>query len=235
MTELADRNIPAQNARWSFSGPVADGFDGHVAKSVPLYHSTHDLVLNISDFFVRDESLVYDLGCATGQLTAQLAQRHSAKSAKFVGIDSEPDMIAKAARNKTPNLRFETASIIDTVLQPSDFIVSFYTMQFIPAKHRQDVFNHIYASLNWGGGFLLFEKVRAPDARFQDMMTTIYHDWKQHMGFLPAEIMAKTNSLKGVLDPFSTQGNLDLLKRAGFVDVTSVYKFVSFEGFLAVK
>ena len=28
----------------------------------------------------------------------------------------------------------------------------------------------IYKSLNWGGGFIMFEKVRAPDARFQDLM-----------------------------------------------------------------
>ncbi|MEK7298654.1 MAG: methyltransferase, partial [Candidatus Margulisiibacteriota bacterium] len=41
--------------------------------------------------------------------------------------------------------------------------------------------------------------------------------------------------LKGVLEPFSTQGNLDLLKRAGFVDVTSVMKYICFEGFLAIK
>jgi len=47
--------------------------------------------------------------------------------------------------------------------------------------------------------------------------------------------VAKARSLKGVLEPFSTLGNLDLLKRAGFVDVISLFKYVCFEGFLAIK
>lgn len=191
MNDLAGDNIPAQNARWTFSGPTSAAFDTHVAKSVPLYHATHDLVLNISDFFVQDGSLIYDLGCATGQLTSRLAQRHSNRSAHFTGIDSEPDMIDLAQNRRAPNLEFQLGSIVDLQIQPCDLAISFYTMQFIAAKHRQSVFDKIYNALNWGGGFILFEKVRAPDARFQDMMTTIYHDWKQHMGFLPKKSWPK--------------------------------------------
>jgi tRNA (cmo5U34)-methyltransferase len=41
--------------------------------------------------------------------------------------------------------------------------------------------------------------------------------------------------LKGVLEPFSTQGNTDLLRRAGFVDLMTVMKYVCFEGYLAIK
>ena len=47
--------------------------------------------------------------------------------------------------------------------------------------------------------------------------------------------MAKSNSLKGVLEPFSTSGNLSLLKRAGFKDIMTVFKYGCFEGFLAIK
>jgi tRNA (cmo5U34)-methyltransferase len=81
----------------------------------------------------------------------------------------------------------------------------------------------------------LFEKVRGADARFQDMMTAIYTDFKLDQGYNPDEIISKSRSLKGVLEPFSTQGNLDLLKRAGFVDVMTIMKWVCFEGFLAIK
>ena len=97
------------------------------------------------------------------------------------------------------------------------------------------MFDRIFNALNWGGGFLLFEKVRAPDARFQDMMSAIYTDYKLDNGYNSEEIIAKSRSLKGVLEPFSTQGNLDLLKRAGFVDIMTIMKFISFEGFLAIK
>jgi tRNA (cmo5U34)-methyltransferase len=100
---------------------------------------------------------------------------------------------------------------------------------------RQQFFDKIYASLNWGGALLLFEKVRAPDARFQDLATTVYNDFKLAQGYTGEEIVAKTRSLKGVLEPFSTQGNLDMLARSGFVDMMTVMKWVNFEGFLAIK
>ena len=66
-------------------------------------------------------------------------------------------------------------------------------------------------------------------------MSGLYVDYKLEQGYSASEILGKTKSLKGVLDPFSTQGNLDLFRRAGFVDVMSVFKYVCFEGFLCVK
>ena len=74
-------------------------------------------------------------------------------------------------------------------------------------------FNKIFKELNWGGGFLFFEKVRAPDARFQDIMSLIYNDFKLDNKFTPKEIIAKSRSLKGVLEPFSSKANIELLKR----------------------
>jgi tRNA (cmo5U34)-methyltransferase len=82
---------------------------------------------------------------------------------------------------------------------------------------------------------VFFEKVRGPDARFQDIMKVLYHDFKKRNGFTPEEILNKEESLRGVLDPFSTEGNVGLLKRAGFVDFMTVMKYVCFEGVLAIK
>jgi len=82
---------------------------------------------------------------------------------------------------------------------------------------------------------VIFEKVRGPDARFQDIATAIYTDFKLDRGYTGNEIIAKSRSLKGVLEPFSTAGNLGLLQRAGFVDIMTVMKYVCFEGFLAIK
>ena len=37
------------------------------------------------------------------------------------------------------------------------------------------------------------------------------------------------------MDPFSSNANFEMLKRAGFKDVMSILKFLNFEGFLAIK
>lgn len=236
MAKVGDQ-IQAENANWSFGGNVAATFDAHVSKSVPLYEQGHELVAKVSDYFLTNGSVCYELGCSTGALTHRLAERNKSKSVKFIACDLEEKMAEHARERLRPfkNVTVIHGDIVELDLEPADFIVSYYTMQFIRPKFRQDVFDRIYKALNWGGAFVLFEKVRACDARFQDMMTTIYNDFKLDQGYDEAEIVGKARSLKGVLEPFSTQGNIDLMKRAGFVDVMTIQKYVSFEGFLAIK
>ena len=232
----AGDNIKVENSSWTFSGKVAQNFDKHISKSVPYYHWSHQLGLNISDFFLKNNSNVYDLGCSTGSFLEMIAKRHSKKKINFHGIDEVKEMINWAKnKNKNKNIKFLNKNIINYKLKKSEFITSFYTIQFIPPAKRQAIFNKIFNSLNWGGGFLFFEKVRAPDARFQDIMSLIYNDYKLDQGYNAKEIIEKSRSLKGVMEPFSSKANFEMLKRAGFKDSMSVFKFVCFEGFLAIK
>ncbi len=235
--DLVGNEISTENANWTFSGEVSENFDDHVSKSVPLYEAGHELIGRISDFFLRDNSTCYDLGCSTGELMRKLHQKVGSRRVRLIGLDCEKDMIQKAQRKcaQLKTVEFLEADLPDYEFEKSDLIISYYSMQFIPARNRQILFDAIYESLNWGGGLILFEKVRAPDARFQDMMTTIYTDFKLDQGYSSEEIIAKARSLKGVLEPFSTAGNLDLLKRAGFQDIMTIMKYVCFEGFLAIK
>lgn len=233
-----DKTISSERANWSFGGKIAEGFDEHVLRSVPLYNEGHELICQLSDFFCQQDSTCYELGSATGELTRKLAEHNSQKpNIRWIGIDKEPDMveIAKKKNGDLSNIEFIADDILHFDYQPADLIVSYYTIQFVPERHRQEIFNKIYQSLNWGGAFILFEKVRAPDARFQDIMSSLYVDFKKKNGFSDEEIINKTQSLKSVMSPFSTQANYDLLKRAGFVDYMTVMKCVSFEGILAIK
>ena len=70
--------------------------------------------------------------------------------------------------------------------------------------------------MNWGGAIIFFDKVRAPDARFQDMMSQIYINYKIDRDFTPEEILNKSNSIKGVLEPFSTKENYKPLPSYSF-------------------
>lgn len=233
----AGENIHARNASWSFSGEVPKQFEKHVEKSVPLYKEGHQLILELSDFFMHERSLCYEIGCSTGILTKKLADYNRNKNCKVVGIDVEADMINHAIKRygEDENVGYVCENILAAKLEPCDMIVSYYTIQFIPPAVRQVVFSKIYNSLKWGGAFLCFEKVRAPDARFQDITTSLYTEYKIRQGYEAGEILAKSRSLKGVLEPFSTGGNADLLTRAGFSDIMTIMKYVCFEGFLAIK
>ncbi len=239
MSQAGD-GLEADNANWNFKGEVAKNFVAHVSKSVPHYFEGHKLACNIGDFFIKNDSLIYELGCSTGELVLNLSKYNKLKpDSKFIGIDIEEDMIKVAEEEKQKlkinNVDFFIDDIVQYELESSDMIIAYYTIQFIRPSERQLLINKIFNALKWGGAFLMFEKVRANDARFQDMMTILYHDYKLEQGYTPEEIITKSRSLKGILEPFSTQGNIDLLKRAGFVDILTVFKYVCFEGFLAIK
>ena len=235
-------NISSDNANWKFSGEMVNEFESHVLKSVPIYNRGHELILKLSDYFIKDDSTIYDIGCSTGKLLINLIEHNKNKiNSKYIGIDLEKDMINFANKQQekfkinSKKLSFINDDAVTFNLGNSDYIISFFSIQFIHPKHRQTVIDKIYKSLNWGGAFLFFEKVRYNDARFQDIFTTLYNDYKLDMGYTPEEIINKTRSLKGVMEPFSTKGNIDMLERAGFVDITTVVTDICFKGFLAIK
>jgi tRNA (cmo5U34)-methyltransferase len=236
---IAGDGIRTARAAWDFGGETVANFDSHLRSSIPLYQEGHDLVCALSDFFVQKESVCYELGTSLGTLVKRLAERHNHKEdVRWIGVDCEADMIRAASKDSGTygdRIDFIVEDINAMPFEKSDLIIAYYTIQFVPPSLRQDLINRIYESLNWGGAFICFEKVRANDARFQDYMTAIYTDYKLEQGYSPEEIVNKAQSLKSVLEPFSTQGNMDLFRRAGFTDILSVQKYICFEGFLCIK
>jgi tRNA (cmo5U34)-methyltransferase len=238
MSKVGD-GVNVGRGDWKFSGSVVEKFDEHVSKSVPLYKEGHTIICDFSDYFLKSGSKCLELGCSTGELTLRLAEHHKDNDALFTGIDIETDMIrhAKEKLKQSPNknVQFHCQDIIETDFGTVDVVVAYYTLQFISPAFRQILVNKIYQSLNWGGAFFLFEKVRGADARFQDYLTGTYNEYKLRQGYSVDEIFGKTRSLKGVMEPFSTKGNTDLLERAGFQDINTIQKYICFEGICAIK
>ena len=229
--------VMAKNSEWTFGKKVPKKFDHHIKKSIPLYSEMHHIINNLSDFFLRKNSTCYDIGSSTGTLLRKINSRHPTKNLNLYGVEIEKKMIQQAKNFKIKNVKINylNKDIIKLKLSKSDLIISCYTIQFIETRYRQSVINKIYKSLNWGGAFVLFEKIRAPDARFQDIFTQLYSDFKISNKFDAREIINKSRSLKGVLEPFSENGNMGLLKRAGFVDIVPVMQWACFKGFLCIK
>ena len=231
-------NIIAKEGSWVFSGDVPKKFLEHIKRSVPYYNEGHDLICKLSEFFIKDNTICYDLGCSTAALTGKLAKHHALlHHALFVGIDVEQNMIEQARKDVASQASIEL--IVDNIAthpyKRSDLMVAYYTLQFIPPRFRQDVINAIYAALTPGGGFIVFEKIKDPDEKIQDMMEKLYVDFKLSQNFTPAQIAAKARSLKGVLQPLSCAENLNMLKKAGFAHTATIFKHICFEGYLAIK
>lgn len=98
-----------------------------------LYESNHAFVWESARSLIellapQSRERILDLGCGTGQLTAQIADR----GAEVVGIDAAATMVEKARQNY-PHLRFVAADARSFHLeQPFDAVFSNAALHWIP-------------------------------------------------------------------------------------------------------
>ena len=231
------RRMATRKRTWSFGGNIPAKFVDHIRRSVPWYDEGHELVCTLSEFFCRSGGLCYELGASTGQLTAKLARRHDGQGVRFVGIDSEPAMVAYARRHCAgmANVTFLSADCTDMSFEPCDLVVSYYCLQFVPFARRPAVVRRVFRGLNPGGAFVLFEKVAGDGARAEEILSGAYVDFKARNRFTGDEILGKSRSLRGLLTPQTSGGNVAMLRQAGFRTVVPVMRYLCFEGLLAVK
>lgn len=222
---------------WNFNGRVPLFFDKHISLSIPFYEECHNLLLEISDHFISENSIIYDIGCSTGKFTKKIFKRHnSLKKYKIYGLDLSKEMVKFANKNnKFKNLIFKNADINNFIFDKSSLIISFYTIQFLKYGRRAKLIKKIYNSLEIGGAFLFFEKIRGSSGKFQDIYNSNYYNFKLAQGFSHDEIYNKAVSIKGTLEPETSTNNIKLLKSAGFKKIEVIFKFNCFEGICAIK
>lgn len=92
---------------------------------------------------------ILDLGCGTGQLTAQIAET----GAEVLGIDRSAEMLGQARAN-FPQIRFELADARDFSVAPSDFDAVFSNAVLHWVKPPVAAVLRIHAALKSGGRFV---------------------------------------------------------------------------------
>lgn len=224
---------------WAFSQEVSELFDKHVRQSIPVYELIQSSIINLSDYFVSEGGIIYDLGCATGETIYHIHERHLQKQLRFVGVDSSHDMIYKAkeklAQLKGTSVHFEHFRLEHFEFkEQSNFILAVLTMQFLPIHVRKQLLYNIHEALYEGGAFIFVEKTLAGSPLLQHMYTHIHYDMKQKAGLSHKEILQKEESLRGVMTPLSVQDNIKLLESVGFA-TDIFFKHGQFTGFIAIK
>ncbi|RAP31445.1 methyltransferase [Candidatus Marinamargulisbacteria bacterium SCGC AG-343-D04] len=231
-----DNIMITEGEKWTFDKNVPQKFEDHISKSVPFYKEGHDLILKLSHYFTKKESIIYELGSSTGILSYHLAQHHEKKNCQVIGYDISEKMIDHAKQSYShPSLHFDQQDISSIPLKKSDLIISYYTLQFIETKKRLPLVKSIYKALNPGAAFIFFEKTLNPNKKFQNLLTDLYINFKQDNGYSIEEINNKAKSLIGVLEPHSETENLELLKESSFTHITPIFQYLNFQGYLAIK
>jgi len=232
-----DKKINAERGRWKFDSVVASEFDDHVKKSVPFYDQIQDMVCELSDWFIGDNALVYDLGAATGTTIAKLQQHNKHENVRYVLIDYSKDMLGKAKENLKglDNNHFLPCDISDARIHDASLVVCLYTLHFVKPEKRAAILEEVYRGLKDGGALLLVEKIYGSSAFIDSIYTELYHDLKRKQGLTPLEIENKAISLRGVLKPYTVKRNVEMLEAAGFKEIETFFRCWNFVGIIAIK
>lgn len=234
-----DEIITAVPGEWRFDEKVAQSFDSHVRKSVPLYDEIQRLVVEMSEFFVRDGSVIYDIGASTGETLYRLAAKHRNKEGlRLVGIEQSLTMVQEAGKKleNIPNIRLLHQDVREFArFDQADMILSLYTLQFLSLEDRYTLLADIFRDLRVGGALLYVEKVHAESAQAECMWNELHWDFKSACGLNDEMILSKSRSLRGVLLPMTLQENIRMLEWAGFRRTDIFFKWLNWVGLLAVK
>ena len=218
---------------WRFNDEVVKVFDEHVKKSVPLYQLFHKDILDMSVYFVQNNTNVIDIGTSTGVLLKGLYDINKSRNAKYIGIDIEESMINEC-NNRYEDMEFKVCDALDYDYSNSSVITAMLSFQFIPKKERVKILSKIYNGLNEDGAFFMVEKIKNNIPDIHDIYNDIYYDFKRE-NIKDEEILDKNISLRGIMKPLTLEENISNLKEVGFNKIDIFMKYNNFVGIIAIK
>jgi len=237
VNKKVDDVISAVEGGWEFTAEVAEHFDSHVRKSIPLYEEIQDMTVNLSEWFIHNGSTVYDIGASTGETINLLRKKHASKqNVNFIGIDNSEKMVRQAYKKvSADNVRFLCRDMVNAKFDNADLIISLFTLQFLGITERKKVLRRLFRSLRDGGALIMGEKVLAEEGRFDEMWVELYWDFKRAQGLSDDQILHKARSIRGVLRPITLTEHIKMLRATGFNSIDVFLKWCNFAGLIAIK
>jgi len=223
--------------QFEFDEEVAAVFDDMLQRSVPFYKESQ----KITEFFVlknlRENGLVYDLGCSTASLLLNIERKLELK-ASLIGLDNSQAMLKQAKRKCEAygaDIEVLYADILKYDYKEADVFISNYTLQFIRPLVREELVKKIALSLREEGIFIFSEKVISHHSKLNKDLIECYYDFKKEQGYSEYEIMQKREALENVLVPYSEEENITMAKNCGFSHCEVVFRWANFATFIAIK
>ena len=220
-----------------------EGFDEHIDKSIRGYQDLLSDIVSLSRYFVEKETNVYDIGCSTGKLTeAMLKKNQDIEDVHYYGIEVADGFVGdmKSREIKLTSdyswnkIKFLHEDVRDSMISNASLITSVFTLQFMSMRDRLPMIKKVYNGLNEGGAFIFAEKTICENAKFQEMITFNFYDYKRKF-FDTKDIMDKEQTLRNIMKPNTWKQIEKYIYDAGFKDVQPFWRNHMFVGAIAVK
>ena len=203
-------------------------------RSVPYYKEMQRLTINFALNFLEENDKVFDLGCSTASTLIEL-NKSCKCNLDLNGIDNSPAMLKRAA-NKCKAFGVDiNLDIFDCDMTNAKLIISNYTLQFIRPLQREKLIKKINESLNDKGIFIFSEKVISNNNILNKQCIDEYYSFKKEQGYSEFEISQKREALENVLIPYTEEENIKMIRDAGFSHCETLFKWVNFATFIAIK
>ena len=239
-TDLIYSNPQAQVKDFTFDAQVVEVFPDMISRSVPGYNTIIDTIGRLSQRFVQQNTLIYDLGCSLGAATLAMRKGIHAKDCKIIAVDNSSAMVERCAmhinafKGETP-VDVVNANIQDMNINNASMVVLNFTLQFIDKAERQSLINQIASGINKGGILVISEKISHGDPVIDEHLIDLHHDFKRANGYSELEVAQKRTALENVMRTDSIEQHIQRLKEAGFSHVSSWFQCFNFISFIAIK
>ncbi|MGK2946868.1 MAG: carboxy-S-adenosyl-L-methionine synthase CmoA [Candidatus Malihini olakiniferum] len=225
---------------WTFDERVAEVFPDMIQRSIPGYSNIVSMIGMLAKYFVKSDTQIYDLGCSLGAATLSIRRNIQASGCKIIAVDNSPAMIERCRRHIDV---FRAVTLVDVieadirniVIENASLVVLNFTLQFLASEERQTLLNYICQGLNPGGALVLSEKFSFEDAKVDELLFNMHHDFKRANGYSELEIRQKRNMLENVMLTDSLETHKSRLAQAGFEHSEAWFQCFNFGSLLALK
>ena len=225
---------------FTFGKRTAAVFDDMLNRSVPFYGEIQRMIGELAADFAVEGTNLYDLGCSTGN-TFLMLDPLVPKDVRFIGVDSSPEMLAKAREKlKHHGMKREREFVCADLNQGvqitnASVVIMTLTLQFIRPLYRHTLIKSIAEGMNDQGCLILVEKVLPRDSTLNRLFIKYYYAFKERQGYSRMEIAQKREALENVLVPYRIEENQELLVSSGFSQSDVFFKWYNFCGLVALK
>jgi len=227
---------------WRFNDSVAENFDVHVRQSIPHYNELQNYLVQLSEWYLKDGTNIYDLGCSTGETIKKINKLKISTKFSIIGVDNSKKMLKLAEkkllsikkRDISVSLQHEDLTKIKN-FKKSNLFYSILLFPFFSFKERTSLLKKIYNSLEHGGALISVEKIRSSSSQFEDILNQLYFDFKLKQKLNEKDILAKAKSLRSSMYLLDEKRLFKTIKNAGFKEYEIFFKCFNFIGYIAIK
>lgn len=185
---------------WTFkSKTVAAGFNQHVREQLPWYDLMAGAVSHIARHYISQGSVVYDLGCSTGNIGSLLGDTLKERNVSFHPVDNALEMRVHYTGPGT----FEVMDIRSMEFESFSVAISFLCLMFISPHERAEVIDKLMNKVEKGGAIIIVDKMESVAGYVGTVLQRLTLAGKVATGVASGDIIEKELSLIGVQRPMS--------------------------------